>query len=118
METGNGLFDGVNNFADSVIKFSPTGTRIDYFTPFDQNVMQENDIDLGSSGPIILPDSVGSSAHPHLMIISGKVGVVYLLDQTNLGQYNAAANQDVGEVDVRKAAFTVSQPTGTGIFIP
>ena len=100
VEAANGVFDGVTNFSDSVVKLSPTGTILDYFTPFDQAVMQENDIDLGSSGPMILPASVGSSAHPQLMIASGKVGVVYLLDQTNLGQYNMAANQDVGEVDV------------------
>jgi hypothetical protein len=46
-----------------------------------QAVMQSNDIDLGSSGPVIRPDSVGPTAHPHLMIATGKVGVVYLLDQ-------------------------------------
>lgn len=100
VETANGYFDGIVNFSDSVVKLSPAGTMLDYFTPFDQAVMGQNDIDLGSSGPIILPDSVGSAATPHVMIITGKVGVVYLLDQTNLGQYNAAANQDLGEVDV------------------
>ena len=100
VETGNGVFDGVTNFSDSVVKLSPAGTVLDYFTPFDQAVMQENDIDLGSSGPIILPDAVGSSAHPQLMIASGKVGVVYLMDQGNMGKYNMAANQDVGEVNV------------------
>ena len=100
VETGNGVFDGINNFSDSVVKLSPAGTMLDFFTPFDQGVMQQNDIDLGSSGPIILPDAVGSAANPHVMIITGKVGVVYLLDQTNLGGYNAASNQDVGEVSV------------------
>ena len=100
VETGNGYFDGANNFSDSVVKLSPAGVRLDYFTPFDQSVMQSNDIDLGSSNPIILPDSVGSTAHPHLMIATGKVGVIYLLDQTNMGGYNSAANQDVGEVSV------------------
>jgi IPT/TIG domain len=100
VETANGVFDGANNFSDSTVKLSPTGTILDYFTPFDQDVMQQNDIDLGSSGPMILPDVVGSSTHPHLMIATGKVGVVYLLDQTNLGKYNTAANQDLGEVNV------------------
>ncbi len=100
VETGNGLFDGVNNFSDSVLKLSPAGTRMDFFTPFDQQIMQDNDIDLGSSNPIILPDSVGSAAHPHLMIAMGKVGVIYLLDQTNMGQFNSGANQDVGEVSI------------------
>ena len=100
VETGNGYFDGINNFSDSVVKLSPAGALLDYFTPFDQDVMQENDIDLGSSGPMILPDAVGSSAHPHLMIASGKVGVVYLLDTAALGQYDPATNHDVGEVSV------------------
>lgn len=100
VETGNGFFDGINNFSDSVVKLSPAGAMLDFFTPFDQGVMQQNDIDLGSSGPIILPDAVGSAANPHVMIITGKVGVVYLLDQTNMGGYNTASNQDVGEVSV------------------
>jgi len=100
VETANGTFDGVTNFSDSVVKVSPSGTMVDYFTPFDQGIMQQNDIDLGSSGPIILPDALGSPSHPHLLIATGKVGVIYLLDQTNLGKYNSAANQDVGESTV------------------
>src|SRR5260370_28184025 len=72
VETGNGVFDGANNFSDSVVKLSPAGARLDYFTPFDQNVMQSNDIDLGSSRPIILPHTVGSAAHPHMMTATGQ----------------------------------------------
>jgi hypothetical protein len=34
------------------------------------------------------------------MIATGKVGVVYLLDQTSMGKYNTAANQDLGEATV------------------
>jgi Putative Ig domain len=109
VETGNGVFDGTSNFSDSVVKLSPAGARLDYFTPFDQDVMQNNDIDLGSSGPIILPDAVGSAAHPHVMIATGKVGVVYLLDQTNMGQYHSGANQDLGEVSV---GFNTTNITG------
>ena len=100
VETANGVFDGASNMSDSVVKLNPAGTMVDYFTPFDQNVMQQNDIDLGSSGPIILPNTVGSATNPHLMIATGKVGVVYLLDQTNMGHYNSGANQDLGEVSV------------------
>ena len=109
VETANGLFDGTSNFSDSVVKLSPAGTQLDYFTPFDQAVMQSNDIDLGSSGPIILPDTVGSAAHPHVMVASGKVGIVYFLDQTNLGHYNSGANQDLGEVSV---GFNTTDITG------
>jgi hypothetical protein len=62
--------------------------------------MQQNDIDLGSSGAMMLPSSVGSSTYPNLMIATGKVGVIYLLNTSNLGKYNSAANQDVGETSV------------------
>jgi hypothetical protein len=109
VETGNGVYDGTNNFSDSVVKLSPTGSMLDYFTPFDQAIMQQNDIDLGSSNPMILPDAVGSAVHPHLMIATGKVGMVYLLDQTKMGQYHSASNQDVGEVSV---GFNTTDITG------
>jgi chitodextrinase len=108
VETGNGVFDGTSNFSDSVVKLSPAGAVLDYFTPFDQDVMQGNDIDLGSSGPIILPNSAGTTGHPPL-IATGKVGVVYLLDQTNLGKYKSGANQDLGEVAV---GFNTTDITG------
>ena len=108
VETGNGFFDGINNFSDSVLKISPQGTRLDYFTPFDQQIMQTNDIDLGSSNPIVLPDSLGSTAHPHLLIATGKVGVIYLLDQMNMGGFNSASNHDVEEINV---AFNTSSAT-------
>ena len=57
VETGNGVFDGANNYGDSVVKLSPTGAVADYFTPFDQSTMQANDIDMGSAGAMILPPS-------------------------------------------------------------
>jgi hypothetical protein len=98
--SGNGSWDGVLNLSDSVVKLSPTGSVLDYFTPFDQQTLSVNDIDFGSSGAIILPDSVGSVAHPHLAIATGKIGVIYLLDQTNLGKFHSGSNQDVQEVSV------------------
>ena len=109
VETGNGAFDGISNYSDSLVKLSPTGSVLDYFTPFDQLTLQQNDIDLGSSGPMILPDTVGSAANPHLMIATGKIGVVYLLDQTNLGKYHTTGNQDVGEVTV---GLNTTNPAG------
>jgi len=57
------------------------------------------DIDLGSAGVIVLPDSVGSTAHPHLLLGTGKVAILYLLDQTNMGRSIPAATWDVQESD-------------------
>ncbi|HEX6565294.1 MAG TPA: hypothetical protein VF020_13470, partial [Chthoniobacterales bacterium] len=98
--TANGLWDGLGNLSDSVVKLSPTGALLDYFTPFDQSTLQVNDIDFGSSGAIILPDAVGSTAHPHLALATGKIGVVYLLDQNNLGKFHSSSNSDVQEVNI------------------
>jgi hypothetical protein len=96
--TGNGFYDGVKNFSESVLKISPTGTLLDWFTPFNRSVLDANDIDMGSAGMMILPDSVGSAVHPHLALATGKIAILYLLDQTNLGKFNSSANQDVQEV--------------------
>jgi hypothetical protein len=96
--TGNGAYDGVKNFSESVLKLSPTGTLLDWFVPFNRSVFDANDIDMGSAGVVVLPDAVGSSAHPHLLLATGKVAILYLLDQTNLGKFNSGSNLDVQEV--------------------
>ena len=61
--SGNGTFDanthGVD-LGDSVIKLSsPSLVVVDYFTPFNQLRLNTADIDLGSSGAVLLPDIVG-----------------------------------------------------------
>lgn len=96
--TGNGAYDGTKNFSESVLKYNTTGTLLDWFTPFNRSVFDANDIDLGSAGVVILPDSVGSAAHPHLALATGKVAILYLLDQANLGKFNSLSNLDVQEV--------------------
>jgi hypothetical protein len=104
--TGNGTYDGNKNFGDSAIKLSPTGTILDWFTPFNQATFNANDIDLGSSGITILPDAVASTTHPHLAISTGKVAILYLLDiaaidaqhPVRMGKFNSSTNNDVQEV--------------------
>jgi len=100
--TGNGTFDvntGGDNYGDSVVKLSPSASVASYFTPNNQATLEANDLDLGSAGVIVLPDSLGSAAHPHLALASGKPGLFYLLDRDNLGQYNNP-DQAVQEVAV------------------
>jgi hypothetical protein len=96
--TGNGAYDGVRNFSESVLKLSPTGTLLDWFVPFNRSVFDANDIDMGSAGVVVLPDAVGSSTHQHLLLATGKVAILYLLDQTNMGRFNSGSNLDVQEV--------------------
>ncbi len=100
----NGTFDadsaGGLNYSDSVVKLTSNGTVLDFFTPADEFALNVGDVDLGSSSVILLPDSVGSAAHPHLLIATGKPGLIYLLDQTNLGKFNSVMSADLQEVSV------------------
>ncbi len=87
--SGNGIYDGPNSgedFGDSIVRLTPrTLTLADYFTPFNQSYLNLNDIDLGSSGPVLLPDDAGDSTHPHLLVAAGKEGRIYLVDRDQLG---------------------------------
>ena len=102
--TGNGSFDpALGNYGDSFLKLTLTAAGLevaDYFTPYDQQHMADFDADLGSGGALLLPDSVGSPAHPHLLVGSGKEGTIYLVDRDNLGHFNPTNNsQIVQELD-------------------
>src|SRR6266568_5339962 len=97
--TGNGTFDtkaNPTNFGDSFLKLQATNlTLLDYFTPFNQATLNSDDIDLGSGGAVLLPDSVGSVSHPHLLVGCSKEGKLYLLDRDNLGHYNSANDSQI-----------------------
>src|SRR6266404_4104012 len=102
-ETGNGTFstnssnNASNNFGDSVLKLSTTNglSVVDYFTPFNQATLESQDTDLGSSGLALLPDSVGSVLHPHLLVCAGKEGRIYLLDRDNLGHFHSGSDSQI-----------------------
>jgi hypothetical protein len=78
------------NWSESVLKLSTSGdlSVADYFTPTDWQTLDNNDADLGSGGTMLLPDAVGSTAHPHLLIETGKTGRMYLIDRDNMGKNN------------------------------
>ncbi len=106
---GNG-FNGPNpafdpthgNYSESVVKLDPSQPGLmpvaDYFTPFNWQSLDNSDADLGSGGVMLLPDAVGSTAHPHLMVETGKDGHIYLIDRDNMGKFNATTNMIVQDV--------------------
>src|SRR5438132_1820590 len=103
--SGNGTFDTAaprTNYGDSFIKLNPaSGLSVaDFFTPFNESFLEAQDFDLGSGGPIVLPDSAGSGAHPHLLIGGGKPGILYVVDRDNMTGFNAGGDQVVQEVTV------------------
>jgi len=92
--SANGTFDPANqNYGNCFLRLAPSGgtlTTADYFAPFNQSALNGADLDIGSSGAVLLPDAVGSVAHPHLMVSAGKEGRIYLLDRDTLGHQSAA----------------------------
>ena len=85
---------GGRDYGESVVKLSTTAANnqfpvTDYFTPSNFTALNNGDTDLGSGGTMLLPDYVGSAAHPHLMVETGKSGQVYLIDRDNMGKVNA-----------------------------
>jgi uncharacterized protein (TIGR03437 family) len=98
--TGNGLFDADrkgSDFGDSFLKLSASvGLAIaDFFTPHNQADLNRADLDLGSSGAVLLPDSAGNSVHPHLLISGGKEGRIYLVDRDRMGQFSADGDTQI-----------------------
>ena len=98
--SANGTFDanlGGSDLAESVLKLS-TGKNLavaDYFTPYNADALSDHDLDLGSSGAVLLPDQARSSAHPHLLVAGSKDGTVYLLDRDNLGHFQPNGNSQI-----------------------
>ncbi len=101
--TGNGTFETtgpVHDYAMSFLKLTPQGTNInvaDYFMPSDDAALNAIDGDLGSGAPVVLPDSAGSTQHPHLLVGAGKDCNIYLLDRDDLGHYAANDSQIVAK---------------------
>jgi hypothetical protein len=93
---GNGSFNANNgganlNYGESFLKFNTTGGALsvaDWFCPSNQASLSSGDIDVGAGGPVLIP---GTS----LIVGTGKEGVVYLVDQNNMGHYSTSTNNIV-----------------------
>ena len=86
--TGNGYqsgYDGVSNFSESALRLDPADglALVDWFTPSNWGTLDYDDLDLASSGPLLVPNTT-----PSLLAGGGKQGIFYLLNTTDLGQYS------------------------------
>ena len=101
----NGTFDtalDVNGFpnqqdyGNGFVKVSTTGGNLkvaDYFNM--SNTVNESggDVDLGSGGPMVLPDlSYGTVGTLNLAVGAGKDGNLYVVNRNNMGKWNANSN--------------------------
>jgi regulation of enolase protein 1 (concanavalin A-like superfamily) len=99
--TGNGTFDanvGGTDYGDSAVKLSTYGglSVADYFTPSNQLFLQQNDLDFGSGGVMLLPDQPGF--YPHLLVMSYKLGTLEVINRDNMGRFNPTTDNVVQEL--------------------
>ena len=95
---GNGYtggYNGVTNFSESVLKLNPAkGLKlVDWFTPDNWSTLDNMDLDLSSSGPMMIPGT-------QLLAGGGKTGVLYILNASNLGKFTSDDSQVVQEEQV------------------
>jgi len=98
--SANGTFDanlGGSDLGESILKLSTVkGLAVaDYFTPYNADALSDKDLDLGSSGALLLPDAAGSAAHPHLLVSGSKSGAVYLVDRDRLGHFQEQGDSQI-----------------------
>jgi hypothetical protein len=104
--TGNGSFDDSNSvlpphapnndFSMSFLRFDPTTLAVhDFYTPSNEYAWSNEDWDISSSGITILPDGIGPSGHPNLLVGSDKQSHLWLIDRAAMGEFNTAADNTV-----------------------
>jgi hypothetical protein len=108
--TGNGTFGGVD-YGNTLLKLrlrENSLRAVDFFTPFDEKVLDKQDIDFGASGPVLLPDQPGG--HPHLVVSVGKSGSIYVVDRDRMGSF-VAKGSDRQIVQVIRGAMAGNYAT-------
>ncbi len=98
----NGTFDttlDINGFptrgdyGNAMVKLSTSGKLAvaDYFEMYNRESESGEDLDLGSGGPLLLPDQTDANGVVHHLIVgAGKDKNIYLADRDNLGKFNPA----------------------------
>jgi hypothetical protein len=78
--TGNGDWNGTHNFGETILKFGSTAGMplLDWFTPDNWSSLNAGDVDLGSTGPILVPGT-------DLVVGGGKQSIFYAMHTGNLG---------------------------------
>jgi hypothetical protein len=100
-EGGKHGFDvpsGGQTYCMTALKLAPDlpADPADYFTPWNVAFLNSHDMDLSSSGPMVLPDQNGP--WPHELVAIGKYGVAFVLNRDNLGMYSAGDSNALQEV--------------------
>lgn len=106
LTTGNGTFDNTasalppvspqNDLSMSFINFNSTTLAVqDFYTPSKESMWNGSDLDISASGVTVLPDGIGPSGHPNLLVGSDKQGHLWLIDRDRMSGFNASTDNVV-----------------------
>ena len=77
------------DFGDSIVQLTPSlgapATSANYFTPYNDRALYTGDLDLASTGVVLLPDQPGT--YPHILVGYGKAEEIYVVNRDNMGGY-------------------------------
>jgi outer membrane protein assembly factor BamB len=104
--TGNSAGQSTYDFGNAVIRLDAQLKVLDYFAPSNWAQLNAGDVDLGSLGPVLLPNS--------RVLAMGKEGIAYLLDAANLGH----VGKSVASLRAGNGAFGAAAVSGSTVFIP
>ncbi len=81
-----------SDFGDSIVQLTPSlgapASSANFFTPFNDHFLYQYDLDLGSTGPVLLPDQTqGGTVPTHVLIGYGKAEEIYVINRDNMGGY-------------------------------
>ena len=85
------------NRAESALKLTRAGSALQvasYFTPYDYQYLNDNDLDYGSMGGLLIPNS-------SYYLTGAKDGKLYLLNKDAMGGYSPSADQVQQVVQLR-----------------
>ncbi len=95
---GNGAFDATNNGSQlgvsvARVQLMSSGLKLmDWFTAYNAKTINDQDLDY-TTAAILLPD-------PKVILMGGKDGYLNVIDPTNMGKFNATANQIIQQLPV------------------
>ncbi len=104
--TGNGGFDDTtdtvpalsphNDLGESFVNLNPqTLVLQDLYTPSQTAAWTSADLDISSAGITVLPDGVGPTAHPNVLVGADKQGHLWMIDRNHMSGYLPNADNTV-----------------------
>lgn len=111
--TGNGDSDGDEDgtdFDSSTVKLDLDLNVVDYYTNGYQNYLNQHDLDMSVSGPMIPEDQLDANNLPVKLLLHGsKTGELFVLNRDNLGKFHKHSDDIIQQLRVFPDADHIDQ---------